>query len=275
MHQPISPERLDEDSRKRAAGWLARAMKLCAASVIIGQLVFLAFIAAYYGVRTLTGDFAAWNDKPIITGYVPGDTLGNFGFALHVLLAGAVTAAGLLQILPAIRRHRPRLHRWSGRFYISAIVVIAIGGLAITWIRGSYLDLVGAYGISFNAILLLAFSALAWRAAWRRDFATHRRWALRLFVVAGAVWFMRLGYIVWGIGTGGLGIGDALDGPFDRFLAYANSIVPLAVLEGYLRAEQAKAAWPKYAMAAVLALSAVLILGGSVGAWLAMWGPYI
>lgn len=275
MHEPITAEHRLRRADQRPAVWLSRAMTLCAGSVVFGQLLFLAFILAYYGVRTATGDFAGWNDKPIITGFVAGDTIGNIGFALHVLLAGAVTAAGLLQILPAIRRRQPRLHRWSGRFYVSAIIVLAFGGLAITWVRGSYLDLVGAFGITLNAVLLIAFAGLAWQAARKRDFATHRRWALRLFVAAGAVWFMRLGYIVWGASTGGIGIGEALDGPFDRALAYANSIIPLAVLEGYLRAERATEAWPKYAMAALLAACALLIFGGSIGAWLAMWGPYI
>lgn len=275
MHQPISPESLGKEQSRRSAAWLSRAMQLCSGSVVFGQLLFFIFIAAYYGVRTVSGDFAAWNDKPIITGYVSGDPLGNFGFALHVLLAGAVTVAGLVQILPFVRQRHPRLHRWSGRFYVTAIVVLAIGGLAITWLRGSYLDPIGALGTSFNAVLLIGFAALAWRAAWRRDFATHRRWALRLFVAAGAVWFMRLGYIVWGASTGGLGIGEALDGPFDLALAYANSIIPLAVLEGYFRAQRAGRQWPRYAMAAVLAVSAVLIFAGSIGAWLAMWSPYL
>ncbi|HEY6528970.1 MAG TPA: hypothetical protein VIZ65_09775 [Cellvibrionaceae bacterium] len=75
-----------------------------------GQLAFVFFIVAYYGSRTLQGNFAAWNDKPVITGYVPGDRLGNSLFALHVLLGGVITLAGLLQLLPSIRQKIPRLH---------------------------------------------------------------------------------------------------------------------------------------------------------------------
>ena len=76
---------------------------------------------------------------------------------------------------------------------------------------------------------------MAGRTATNRKFKEHRRWALRLFIVANAVWFMRLGDMIWGIGTGSAGIGDVMIGPFDVFLAISNSRVPLAIMETYLR----------------------------------------
>jgi hypothetical protein len=240
-----------------------------------GQLAFVLFIALFYYPSSLSGQFAAWDSKPNIQGYTPGDTAGNLMFALHVLLAAVLTAGGLLQLLPAVRTRWPALHRWNGRVFMVTALSLALGGLWLVWVRGTYLTLVGGIGISLNAALILVFAVMAWRAAANKRFVSHRRWALRLFIAASAVWFMRLGYVVWGMGTGGIGIGDAMDGPFDIFLAFGNSLVPLAILEIYLLAKDSANSKAHYLMAASLMVCSLLTFGGSVGAWLGMWGPYV
>lgn len=138
-----------------------------------------------------------------------------------------------------------------------------------------WLNLPGALGITLDALLILGFGWLAWRSARAQRFAAHRRWAIRLFVVASAVWFMRVGYMAWGIATGGAGIGKAMDGPFDLFLAFANSLLPLAVAELYLRAGARGTPAARRGVAALLALAGLVILAGSAGAWMMMWSPYI
>ena len=70
----------------------------------VGQTAFIWMILAHFGRRTLIGDFAGWNDKPLIKGYVPGDDAGNLMFAVHVLLAAVVTLSGLMQLVPILRR---------------------------------------------------------------------------------------------------------------------------------------------------------------------------
>ena len=101
----------------RRTDWLGRAATFCYLTIAAGQLLFLAFILLYYYARTLSGNFAGWNDKPIITGYVAGDTAGNIFFAVHVLLAAVITFGGLVQLFPVIRNCWPALHRWNGRLY--------------------------------------------------------------------------------------------------------------------------------------------------------------
>lgn len=259
----------------RRADWLGRAATFCYLTIAAGQLLFVAFILLYYYPPTLTGDFAGWNDKPLIKGFVPGDSGGNLFFAVHVLMAAVITFGGLVQLLPAIRNRWPMVHRWNGRLYLVSALTLALGGLWLTWGRGTWLTLTGGIGITLDAVLILAFAAMAWRAARARRFVEHRRWAIRLFVVASAVWFMRVGYLAWGLATGGAGIGKAMDGPFDIFLAFANSLLPLAVAELYLRAGAHGTPGAKKSVAALLALSGLIILAGSAGAWMVMWGPYI
>ena len=259
----------------RRTDWLGRAATFCYLTIAAGQLLFVAFILLYYYARTLTGNFAGWNDKPIITGFVAGDTAGNLFFAVHVLMAAVITFGGLVQLIPAIRTRWPALHRWNGRLYLVSALTLALGGLWMTWGRGTWLALGGAIGITLDALLIIAFAALAWLAARTRRFVDHRRWAIRLFAVASAVWFMRVGYMAWGLATGGAGIGKAMDGPFDLFLAFANSLLPLAIAEIYLRASAHGTPTARKGVAALLVLSGLVILAGSAGAWMVMWVPYI
>ncbi len=259
----------------RRTDWLGRAATFCYLAIAAGQLLFVAFILLYYYARTLSGNFAGWNDKPIITGFVAGDTAGNLFFAVHVLMAAAMTFGGLVQLVPAIRSRWPALHRWNGRLYLVSALTLAIGGLWMTWGRGSWLTLTGGFGITLDALLIVCFAGLAWRTARARRFVDHRRWAIRLFAVASAVWFMRVGYMAWGMATGGAGIGKAMDGPFDIFLAFANSLIPLAVAELYLRASAHGTAAARQGVAVLLVVGGLIILAGSAGAWMMMWGPYI
>src|SRR5690606_20579080 len=59
-----------------------------------GQMAFVAFILVFFGSALMDGDPGLLNDKPHITGYVPGDVLGNAQFIGHALLGGLVTFAG-------------------------------------------------------------------------------------------------------------------------------------------------------------------------------------
>lgn len=259
----------------RRTDWLGRSAAFCYLAIAAGQLLFIAFILLFYYPPTLSGDFAAWNDKPLIMGHVAGDTAGNLFFAVHVLLAAIITFGGLVQLIPAIRGRWPALHRWNGRLYILCALALAFGGLWLTWVRGTWLAIGGAIGITLDALLIIGFAAMAFQAARSRRFVEHRRWAIRLFAVASAVWFMRVGYMAWGLATGGAGIGKAMDGPFDLFLAFANSLLPLAVAELYLRAGARGTPVAKNGVAALLGVSGLVILAGSAGAWMMMWSPYI
>ncbi len=266
MPATLAPQSSLQHMRRAARGWFA--------ATAAGQLLFIAFIIAFYYLRIFKGDLAGFDDKPLITGHVAGDTAGNRLFALHVLLAAAMTLAGLLQLVPAIRSRWPRLHRWSGRAFLASAAVLSLGGLWLTWGRGSYLTVTGAVAISLDAALILGFGTMAFVTARARDFAAHRRWALRTFMVASGVWFMRVGYIGWGLTTGGIGIGNSMNGPFDLFWAFATHLLPLAVLELYLGAERGPPAGQR-AMAFGLWLASAIILGGSLGAWFVMWMPWI
>ena len=241
----------------------------------IGQAAFIWMILAHFGRRTLVGDFAGWNDKPLIKGYVPGDDAGNLMFAVHVLLAAVVTLSGLMQLVPILRRRAPGLHRWNGRVFLTTAVVMAVGGLWLTWGRGTYLSLISAIAASVDGVLILAFAAQAWRTAVQRDFDAHQRWAMRAFLAVNGVWFLRVGLMAWAIATGGLGMNQTLSGPADVVLQFGAYLIPLAVFEAYWRAGRSAKPAARRLTAAGMALAAAVTALGVFGAVAFMWGPYM
>lgn len=254
--------------RFTAAGWFVVAA--------IGQVAFLAFIALFYGVSTLSGDLEAWNAKPLITGHVAGDGVGNAQFAAHVLLAAVVTAGGILQFVPWIRRRARAFHRWNGRVYVAFGFVLALGGLWLVWVRGTYLTISGAVSISALAMLIMVFGAMAMRRAMQRRIEDHRRWALRFFIVMNGVWFQRIGYMAWIMLNGApVGIGRRMDGWFDLVWGFGCYLAPLAVAEIYLWAGRRGGAAVRAATAALLVGATALTAVGIGGAVMIMWWPYL
>lgn len=253
--------------RSSAAAWLAIAM--------LGQLLFAAYIATNYGASAVRGDIAAWG-RTTLKGYVVGDAVGNAIFAGHIVFAVTISVAGAMQLLPALRRRAPAVHRWNGRMFLTSAAVLAVGGLHLVWVREATLGITAAVGVSLNAILVLAFGGLALSAALRRDYAAHGRWAVRTFMVAGGVWFQRLGYMAWVIlNQGPVGMTKRLDGPFDTFLSFAAYLLPLAIAELYMRARDQRLSGPKFVMAGVIGVATLLTLLGVGGAAAMMWAPRV
>ena len=255
---------------------LNRSAILWLSVALIGQWIFFYYITRFYGPSILTGNFAAWSrNKMLITGYVAGDGPGNLAFAAHVMAAAMVALGGTLQLIPAIRARAPAVHRWIGRTYLLTAMTASLAGLYMVWVRGTRLDMISAVAVSGNAAVIMTFAVLAWRAALRRDFTTHRRWALRTFMVAGGQWFFRVGYIAWMISTHGLGSTDNLTGPFDIFWSFGCYLVPLGVLELYMRAKDGGGPKRRLAMAATLTALSLYMSAGIVGVALFMYAPVL
>lgn len=242
----------------------------------VGQAAFIWMIIAHYGRKTAAGDLAGWNDKPLIKGYLAGDAAGNVMFAIHVLLAAVVTLGGLLQLVPALRRRAPSLHRWNGRLFFVAAYVMALGGLWLTWGRSTYLSPVSAVSVSLNGVLILVFSSLAWRWAVARRIEAHRRWAMRAFLAVNGVWFLRVALMAWVLASGGgLGMNRTLSGPADIALQFGSYLVPLAVLEAYFHAQRSPSAAVRRRVAILLVAMTIVMAAGIGGAVAFMWGPYM
>lgn len=239
---------------------------------VLGQLVFATYVVAFYGGAAAAGQYERWN-QVLPRGYVAGDLVGNLVMVLHLALAVVVMAGGAVQLVPAVRRRWPRLHRWNGRAYLTSVLVVALGGLFIKLTRGSG-ALLPLLGITLNALLITGFAAMAITAARARRIAAHRRWALRLFLAASGVWFFRIGLMFWiAVNRGPAGFDPAtFRGPTISILAFAQYGLPLLVLELYFLAQR-RGARAQGVMAAVLITAALVTGAGSAAATMMLWAP--
>lgn len=272
----MSPVASSSPSRGLAAKALRWAGLLWFLIAAIGQTAFIGFIVAYYGVRTATGNFAGWNDKPLIDGYIAGDDTGNIVFAAHVLLAAVVTLGGLMQLIPAIRRRWPGLHRWTGRTFLVIAILMALSGVWLALVRGTYLSNISNVAILINAVLILVFAGLAWRNAIKRRFKQHRMWAMRTFMVVSGVWFLRVGLMGWVVlNRGPAGLTADMSGPVDSVMTFGSYMIPLTVLELYFAAQRSPGAALKVITAGVVVAAAAYTALGVFGTVAFMWGPYL
>lgn len=228
-------------------------------ATLAGQIAFFYYICAFYGPTTLTGDYEGWDKNPFLRkGYVAGDEPGNLAFAAHVIVAAIVTFGGMVQFIPQIRARAISFHRWNGRAFMLGSIAAALSGLYMVWMRGEIDDWVNAIAISLNGVLILSFAALAWGNAIGKNIAAHRRWAMRTFMVANGVFFLRIMVSAWIVIT------QKDLGPLFHVFEFASYLLPLAALELYLRAREGGPV-AKIAMTPVLVALAALTAAGVFG----------
>lgn len=249
--------------RRSATAWLLLA--------VAGQLLFAAYVTVFYGGAFTSGDRARWSEV-LPHGFRVDALLDTLAVAAHVLPALIVLVGGTLQLWPALRRRWPALHRWLGRAYLAAVALVTAAGVFMTLRRGT--PHAAAWGALLNAAVISFSAVMALRHARARELDAHRRWALRLYLAALGVWFFRIGLMAWLlINQGPVGFDpQTLRGPTITALAYAQTLVPLGVLELYLRARSGRT---RNAIALALIALTVLTVLGSFAASRILWLPHL
>jgi hypothetical protein len=240
---------------------------------IASQLVFVAYVIAFYGGAAIRGDFQAWN-RVIPSGYMPGHAMSNAAVAGHLVVAVVIMAGGPLQFIPQIRHRAPRLHRWNGRLYAASLFVISATGLQMIWSRQTA-SVAQYVGTALHAFLIMGFAVLAVRYAIAGNLATHRRWALRLFMVVNAGLFFRIGLLQWVfLYKGPIGFDPrTFAGPFLSVWSIADYVLPLVILEIYLHTRDRGSVSSRFATAVVL-MSLTIAMGVGIStAATVLWVP--
>lgn len=239
-----------------------------------GQWLFVYYVVSYYGVRLAANGLAGLSGTPLSGGYIAGDTVGNIAAAAHVLLAIVIHGGGPLQLIPQIRKRVPVFHRWNGRAFVVAAIVSSLSGLYMHWIRSTGQGWLDVAGNTATSGLIFVFAGMALRHAIARNISVHRRWALRLFIAASAVWFMRVGWY------GSEFLARVFDIEFRTissevfvFMNVAKLLVPLGVLELYFWAQRQAGANERMAVAALVLVMAVLTALGSYAVTTMRWLP--
>lgn len=242
--------------------------------LLLGQLLFAFTVASFYGLTAARGNVHAWT-KVVPHGIIPGDGMGNVALATHLVSAVIIILAGTLQLIPKIRNRFPVFHRWTGRLYIVTAFTVSLAGLYLMWVRGTVGDLSQHLGTSLMAILIMIFAVMALRYAIARDFTTHRRWALRLYLVVSASLFIRAGiFLSFLLNRGPFGFDPAtFSGPFLTFISFGQYLVPLGVLELYLFAQMHPGSLSRLATATLLFLLTLGMAAGIFAVTISSWVP--
>lgn len=171
--------------------------------------------------------------------YTPGHLPTNLAVFSHMILGGLIMGLVPLQLVGRVRARHPRLHRITGRVIVAGAMVAALGGLGYIASRGTIAGPLMDAGFALYGGLMLVAAVQVLRLARAGEFARHRAWALRLFVLITGSLIFRLHYTLWYLLTDGLGSTPALDGPFDRVQYVAFYLPYLAALELWLRRSRA------------------------------------
>jgi hypothetical protein len=258
----------DKSLRAAARFWFVVAL--------VGQFAFALSVAAFYGLTALRGNFQAWN-KVLANGYEAGATMGNAALAGHILFATVISIAGALQLIPGIRNRFPVFHRWNGRLFVLAAFTQAISGIYLTLSGRRLVGDTTQHVVSvFGAVLIMFCAGMALRYAMARDFTTHRRWALRLFLVASGSWFIRLGFTLTLALFGPIGFDQTtFSGPLLTFWTFAQYLLPLGALELYLFAQDHPGALRRMATAGVLFVLTLAMGAGIALVTMGSWVPNV
>jgi uncharacterized membrane protein len=272
MSTAVLTNRLELDSVAETA--LKAAARFWFAVTILGQLAFAFTVASFYALTALRGDYHKWN---FTNGYIPGFSMGNTAVIMHVASAVVIMLAGAVQLVPQVRNRFPVFHRWNGRIYMLTALTLSVAGLYMTWIRGSVGDLSVHLASTLGALLIWLCGGMALRYALARDFRTHRRWALRFFLVASGSWFFRIGFFLsFLIFKGPFGFDPVtFRGPFLTFMSFAQYLIPLAVIELYLRAQDRPGVMRRMAAAGVLFVMTLVMCAGLFAVGTAQWVPQL
>jgi hypothetical protein len=119
----------------------------------------------------------------------------------HRLLGITLLVLGMLQFTPGLRRSHPVLHRWSGRVFLSLVLVVSATALimGLSYPFGGPTEGIFVMTVS---VLLLWFGTNAWRAVRRRRFVEHREWMVRTLGLCFFITVQRLIYIVAAVASG-------------------------------------------------------------------------
>ena len=116
-------------------------------------------------------------------------------FWVHVIAAAWAMAAGVPQFLVRLRTAYPRIHRWTGRTYVAAVLLGGLSGLGLALnANGGF---VTQSGFSLLAVCWLIATGMALRHVLAGRYADHRIWMIRSYALTFAAVTLRLQVPIW------------------------------------------------------------------------------
>lgn len=165
-----------------------------------------------------------------------------FGLLLtaHIVFGMVALLLGPLQFFASIRKKHPRIHRFTGRVYLFAVVAGAFCAIILSIQHNIVIQKRIAFGtgtLGLAAAWLLT-SAMALWAIKNRNFTQHREWMVRSYVVTCGFTFYRILFLIAmsSISSSDVVYGNELSG----ILAWSCWSIPLLITEALLQASKVK-----------------------------------
>ncbi len=210
----------------RIAGLVGLAILLLLASDFIGHSATLGWQGL---TRDLGGENRLWSaEAPVATAAI----------FLHMLGGAAITLLAPLQLAGPVRRRWPAVHRGAGRTLAVFALLTGVAGLTYIALRGTIGGPPMSVAFATYGLCLMVAAVQAVRFARARAFDRHRRWALRLAVLALGSWIYRMHYGLWFLTMDGVGVESDFSGAFDRVQIWAFFVPYLLALELLFWAER-------------------------------------
>jgi hypothetical protein len=238
--------------------------------------------AAFFGLYTLAFSFGAipfgrmeqWNI------FVPGlydkaNLTALLAIGAHFATGAAILLLGPVQLISALRRRWPWIHRWIGRVYVLTALVSGLGGLGFIFSKGTIGGAAMNIGFGLYGALMVLAAIQTYRNARGHRWQEHRAWAIRLFALAIGSWLYRMDYGFWLAIAAPAPIGHLVNyrGPFDVIMSFLFYLPNLAVAELFLRAGGVLSRSVfRISTAIVLNLASLLLLVGTYNIVHDYWG---
>ncbi len=202
--------------RSRSTPVLQRGLALAASLVVLRVTAEVVYGYRNYLPPNFQSDFLHGRES-----YFFGDY--QWAFYLHIASGPWALLCGLLLMSNEFRRRSPRWHRWLGRGHcLNVLLLVTPSGF---WMasRAAAGPVAGA-GFAALAVATAFCTAAGWRFAVLRQFAVHRRWMWRSYLLLCSTVVLRI--------IGGLAVVSGISfAGLDIFTAWASWLIPLGIHE--------------------------------------------
>lgn len=147
----------------------------------------------------------------------------QWAFYTHIFSGPLTLILGMFLLSDRLRKQFPKWHRCAGRTQV-IIVLFMVTPSGIWMSMYAATGLIASMGFAVLAVATGITATRGWRTAVRRNFAQHRRWMVRCYILLCSAVVLRL--------TVGLFIVTKIDGDWiPPMTAWTSWLVPLAVFE--------------------------------------------
>ncbi|WP_310379813.1 DUF2306 domain-containing protein [Flavobacterium sp.] len=112
----------------------------------------------------------------------------DFKWALigHISCGLLALVLGPFQFWKAFRNKYLTVHRWSGRIYLTAILIGTLSSTSLAWTSSIQVNFAWAFGLQGLAFAWITTASMAYISVRRKHIQQHKEWMIRSYVVTFA-----------------------------------------------------------------------------------------